>query len=93
MLAIIAKFGYESENQTCTIALVELLKEKGKIGIDDRFIKMLKPASEEEKGFSVIDLREEYTYGIKTTVPETDIKKLVENCKELIEKAKSIVYG
>lgn len=93
MLAIIAKFGYESENQTCTVALVELLKEQGKIGIDDRFTKMLKPASEKEKDFSVIDMREEYTYGIKTTVPESDVKKLVESCRELIEKAKSIVYG
>ena len=92
MLAIIAKFGYESENQTCTVALVELLKEEGKIDIDDRFIKMLKPGSEEEQGFSVIDLREEYTYGFKIAVSETDIKKLTESCKRLIDKTKSIVY-
>lgn len=93
MLSIIAKFGYESENQTCTVAMVELLKEEGKIGIDDRFIKMLKPSSKEEQGFSVIDMREEYTYGFKIAVPEKDIKKLIESCKELIETAKSIVYS
>ncbi len=91
MLAIIAKFGYESENQTCTVALVELLKEQGKISIDDRFIKMLKPDME-ERDFSVINLREEYTYGFKTAVPETDIRKLTEACKELIDKTKSVIY-
>ena len=67
MLAIIARFGYESENQTCTIALVELLKEQGKISIDDKFIKI--------------------------AVPETDIKKLIETCKELIDNTKSIIYA
>jgi len=91
MLAIIAKFGYESENQTCTIALVELLKEQGKITIDSKFLKMLKPDSEEDS--SAINLRESYTYGFKIAVPETDIKKLIGVCKELIEKAKGIVYG
>src|SRR3989338_2620212 len=90
MLAIIARFGYESENQTCTIALVELLKEQGKISIDDKFIKMLKPDSEKQD--SVINMREEYTYGFKIAVPETDIKKLIETCKELIDNTKSIIY-
>lgn len=92
MLAIIAKFGYESENQTCTVALVELLKEQGKISIDDKFIKMLKPASEKQD-YSVINMREEYTYGFKIAVPETDINKLIEACKELIDETKGIVYG
>ncbi len=92
MLAIIAKFGYESENQTCTIALVELFKEQGKISIEDRFIKMLKPEPK-AKDFSVINLREEFAYGFKIAVPETDIKKLTENCKELIDKTKGIIYG
>lgn len=92
MLAIIVKFGYESENQTCTIALVELLNEQGKIRMDDKFIKMLVPDSEKQD-YSAIDMREEYTYGFKITVPETDIKKLTEACKELIDKTKGIVYG
>ena len=75
----------------CTVALVELLKEQGKISIDDRFIKMLKPDMEEQD-FSVINLREEYTYGFKTAVPETDIRKLTGACKELIDKTKSVIY-
>ncbi len=36
-LAIGHKFGYESRNQECTIALMRVLKEEGKIDIDDKF--------------------------------------------------------
>lgn len=43
-LAIAVKFGYASRNQTCTVAVMELLKEEGSINIDTRFIEMLKEA-------------------------------------------------
>ena len=37
-LAIAAKFGYESGNQTCTIVLMEYLNEENKIEINSKFI-------------------------------------------------------
>ena len=40
-LAIAAKFGYESANQTCTISLMRFLKETNKIQLEDRFIELL----------------------------------------------------
>ncbi len=89
MLAIITKFGYDSQNQTCTVALVEWLSEQGKISIDEKFTRMLKP----EEDFSVMTMREEYTYGFKIAVPEDDIKKLTDAGKELVDKTKNIVYG
>ena len=92
-LAILARFGYESRNQTCTVALVEVLKEEGKVDIDERFIKMLQEDSQEGQEFRVIELREEYTYGFKVAAQEVDIKKLTEACKELIDKTKSIVHS
>lgn len=91
MLATLAKFGYESRNQTCTIAAIEYLKEEGKIDFDDKFIKMLKPDSEEGQ-FRVIEMREEYTYGFEIAAEGADIKKLMQLCKELIDKTKSIIY-
>ena len=91
-LAILVKFGYESRNQTCTVALVEALKEDGKVDIDERFIKMLQEDLEEGQEFKVIELREEYTYGFKVAAQEVDIKKLTEACKELIDKTKGIIY-
>ncbi len=61
-LAIAVKFGYESRNQTCTIALMELLKEEGKIIIDAKFIDMLKSADIKEiQENKIIEMREDYT--------------------------------
>ena len=40
-LAIAARFGYESANQTCTISLMRYLKEANKITLDDKFIELL----------------------------------------------------
>src|SRR3989338_4913358 len=81
MLSIIAKFGYESQNQTCTISLVEWLSEQGKIDLDKKFTKLLQP----EEDFSIINMREEYTYSFKIEVPKDEIDKVIENCKELLE--------
>ena len=93
-LAIAVKFGYESRNQTCTIALMELLKEENKINIDAKFIDMLKSADiEEMQENKVIEMREDYTYGVEISVDnETKIKDLVKACKELVDIAKDIVF-
>ena len=41
-LSIATKFGYESGNQTCTIALIDYLKEQNKIDLDEKFLEMMK---------------------------------------------------
>ena len=93
-LAIAAKFGYESSNQRCTIALMEHLKEQNKINIDQKYIDMLKPEElEEEKEDSIIDMREHYTYSIKIEVEdESKISELINTCKELIDITKDVIY-
>src|SRR3989338_1808820 len=94
-LAIALKFGYESRNQACTISLIEHLKEQGKVDIDNKYIEMLKYAEvEEEKDNSIIEMREEFTYGIKISTQDKEkIKELVEECKALIDATKEIVYS
>src|SRR3989344_82705 len=69
-LAIVVRFGYESGNQTCTVALVEYLKEEEKIEIDQKFIEMMKAKEEQsnEENASMIDMREYYTYSSKISV-------------------------
>ncbi len=47
-LAIAAKFGYESANQTCTISLMRHLNETSKIRLDERFIELLEHEELEE---------------------------------------------
>ena len=93
-LAIAAKFGYESSNQTCTIALLRHLKETGKIDLDEKFIEALEyEEMEEAKENSVIELREDYTYGVQITVKdEAKINQLKHICKELIDITKEIIF-
>ncbi|MBI2548950.1 HEPN domain-containing protein [Candidatus Woesearchaeota archaeon] len=65
LLGIAARFGYESRNQECTIALVEWLIEEKKINLDKRFIDMLTTTNPEEAHItSVIRLRENFQYGV-----------------------------
>ncbi|OGJ20653.1 hypothetical protein A3K73_05765 [Candidatus Pacearchaeota archaeon RBG_13_36_9] len=93
-LAIASKFGYESRNQTCTIALMAYLKEEGKIDLDNRFIEMFKYKEDQEgkEAYSLIEMREEYTYGSKTAVGKHIINELVKDCQRLIEDTKNIVH-
>ena len=94
-LGIASKFGYESRNQTCTISLMEYLKEEKKIEIDNKFIEMFKyKEDQKEKGeFSLIEMREDYTYGAKTSIDKEIIKELVQDCRKLIEETKLMVHS
>ena len=94
-LSISMKFGYESANQTCTISLVEYLKEQNQINLDQKFIEMMryKDEQKEQEYPSIIDMREEYTYSAKVSVEKERINELILVCQELIEKTKEIVYS
>lgn len=93
-LALAAAFGYESRNQTCTIALIESLKEEGKINLEQKFIDALK--SEEVQNIqesSIIEMREDYTYGIEVSFQDkTRIDTLIKMCQELIAETKTIIF-
>ncbi len=93
-LAIAAKFGYESRNQECTISLIECLKEEGKIIIDSKFIEILKHQDIEEiQENKIIDMREDYTYGVEVSVGnEKEINDLIKICKEMIDVSKEIIF-
>ena len=92
-LAIARKFGYESRNQECTIALVEMLKEEGKIDINENFIDTLKiEKAEERHEGSVIKLRENFQYSSELDFDEKEeFNKLVELCKGAINKTRDII--
>jgi uncharacterized protein (UPF0332 family) len=94
-LAIASRFGYESRNQTCTITLIEFLKEEGKIDIDSKFIEMFKYKDDQEDKeiYSIIEMREDYTYGSKISVEKQIINDLIDDCKKLIEDTKNIVHS
>ena len=93
-LSILRKFGYESRNQECTIAMIEMLKEEGKINVDEKFIDTLKITNAEEiQESNVIKLRENFQYGIDLEFKEKEeFNKLVDLCKEAIYKTREIIH-
>lgn len=92
-LAIALKFGYESRNQECTIALMKMLKEEGAIDIDDKFIEALAVHDEKERQESnVIEKREFYTYGAQvSTENDREIQESIALCEACLDETRRIV--
>ena len=93
-LAVVVKFGYESRNQECTIALIRHFKEQNKINIDEKFIEMLESYDEKERFESnIIEKREFYTYGTTTSVDDkNEIERSISLCKDCLAQTKEIVF-
>lgn len=93
-LAIASKFGYESRNQTCTLSLMRYLKENKKINLDDKYLELLQYEElEDVNEKSIIDLREDYTYGAQISIKdESKINESKKICKELLDITKQIIY-
>ena len=93
-LAVLRKFGYESRNQECTIAVMEMLKEQGKIEIDGRFISTLKISQAKEDEHSIIKIREDFQYGTDVEFHrKEEFEKLAQMCKEAIEATNKIIFS
>ncbi len=67
------------------------MKEQGKIGLDSRYIEMLKH-SETDDEEKIIDMREKHTYGVKIPVKKEDVAELKRLCQEVIDATRKIVY-
>ncbi|MBI2668755.1 hypothetical protein HYX14_02850 [Candidatus Woesearchaeota archaeon] len=92
-LAIIRKHGYESRNQECTLAIIELLREQGIISLDQSFIDMFLIAKAKEIDLSIIEVREDFQYGLEQTFTDRKLFTLLsETCKEVLEKARLLIY-
>lgn len=85
LLAILAKQGYESRNQECTFAAVEVLIKEKKAGISLEQLKRIASFDEKSTSEEIIKLREKFQYGTETVLDSTIVKKLVDEAKEFIE--------
>lgn len=85
LLAILAKHGYESRNQECTFAAVEVLIKEKKAGISLEQLKKIASFNEKSTSEEIIKLREKFQYGTETVLDSTIVKKLVDEAKEFIE--------
>ncbi|MBI2651204.1 hypothetical protein HYX01_01940, partial [Candidatus Woesearchaeota archaeon] len=91
LLAIAAKFGYESRNQECTFALIYSLIEDGKIEFDKetlRKIASLEPKDDEETS---VDIRERYQYGTEFKMDEELYNNIVKLAKEVIDITREVI--
>ena len=88
-LAILAKYGYESRNQECTVSAIRYLKDEGKIQIEDRLIEALKTHAEGEERHAhtasdLRELREDFQYGVGVEY-KIGIEQLQKTCAEMLE--------
>ncbi len=91
LLAIAAKFGYESRNQECTFALIYSLIEDGKIDFDREILERIASLEPEDKKKTSIDVRERFQYGTEFEMEERLYDDLVKLAKEVLSKAREIV--
>ncbi|MEK6876601.1 MAG: HEPN domain-containing protein [Nanoarchaeota archaeon] len=91
LLSILAKHGYESRNQECTMALVESLANDKKVDeIFKKYIDNIRSAAKEEEE-QILPMREKYQY---TPVVEIDVQKVEELlgiCQDMIKDTKGVI--
>lgn len=94
LLAIAAKFGYESKNQECTFALMYSLIEDNKIDFEEELLSKISSLGikdTDEK--TIVEVREKYQYGTGLSIKDDLYKDLFELAKKVIEKTREIVMG
>ena|SRR3989338_134726 len=81
-LAILAKYGYESRNQACTITVLLTLINENKLNLDKGLVAQLDTLDVEKSitNPTVRESREFSTYGVETSIDLQQLKKI----KELI---------
>lgn len=92
LLAIAAKFGYESENQECTFALIHSLIEDNKIDFKEELlnkISSLDAKDTDEK--TTVEVREKYQYGTELSIKDDLYKELFELTNKVMEKTREII--
>lgn len=92
LLAIAAKFGYESRNQGCTFALIYSLIEDGKIDFDTHLlgeIASLDIGESREK--TSISLREQYQYGTSLSMKDNLYEDLFLLARTVISRTKVVL--
>ena len=89
LLALIAKEGFESRNQSCTFAYVESMIDNKKVSLTKEELKEIFDSDvAEDLGHSkmILDIRENMQYSIKTALEDKEFIELKERTKKLFDK-------
>jgi len=92
LLALIAKHGYESRNQSCTFAFVEDLIDKKEVSITKEDLKEIfdRDITEDlEHSNKLLDMRENWQYSTKTYLEVEEFIDLKKRVKELFDKLRN----
>ena len=90
-LAIITKFGYESRNQECTLALIESLIENKKLDGDFKeYVEAIKYSSE-NKEEQIQKMREKYQYTPIIDIDKEKIEELLGICQDILKDTKGVI--
>lgn len=93
LLAILAKFGYESGNQECTFALIFNLVEDESIVFDTALLEniaKIDPKKQVERE-TITEIREQYQYGTKLSMEDKTYEELLDATKRILGESKRIV--
>lgn len=87
LLALLAKEGYESRNQSCTFALIESMIDKYEITLEDLKEIFDKDVTEElQHSSKILDIRENMQYSVKTALEGEEFIELKERTKKIFDK-------
>src|SRR3989344_296702 len=86
LLAIVAKFGYESRNQECTFALIYSLIEDGKINFDNETLARIASLEPKNEKKTSVEVRERFQYGTEFEMEEELYNDLLNLAKEILSK-------
>ncbi|MBI2971436.1 MAG: HEPN domain-containing protein [Candidatus Aenigmarchaeota archaeon] len=90
LLAILAKFGYESRNQECTFALIEGMAEDETISFDTSLLDSIIKNDSHEKE-TITEIREQYQYGTKLSIEDKTYDELLDATKRILGETKRII--
>jgi len=84
LLALLLKLGYEAKNQECAINAVQYFIESKKINLDIKYVDIIRRTSE-NKPKDAKTLREEFQYGIETSVNKDVLNLIKDNSIDFVE--------
>ncbi|HLD04483.1 MAG TPA: HEPN domain-containing protein [Candidatus Nanoarchaeia archaeon] len=90
LLAVLARYGYESRNQFCTLSLIEEFIKEGKLKhltlTDVKEIFDKNTDQDLEHSSKILDIRERMQYSVKTSLAEEEFQLLKKRTKALFDK-------
>jgi uncharacterized protein (UPF0332 family) len=92
LLALMAKEGYESRNQSCTFALIEDMIGRKKIALTTDDLKEIfdKDVTQNlQHSDKILDIRERMQYSVKTALEQEEFLELRERTKILFSKIRT----